>query len=243
MKKQNLTIRILCAGLALWLALIACGLPNTTRVGELKSESQSVDLDSASTVRAQIEFPAGELKVEGGANSLMDASFRYNVSAWQPQVKYSKNGEQGDLLVSQQGNDKLPVGGGLINEWTVQLANDVPIDLSIITGAGNAELDLGGLDLSKLDIQTGAGVTTVNLDGNWQHDLDVSIEGGVGELTVNLPAGMGVRVNKETALVNVSADGLIVDGNGYVNEAFGTAPHTLTLDLQAGIGSVVLIAP
>jgi hypothetical protein len=158
-------------------------------------------------------------------------------------VKYSKNGEQGDLLVSQQGNDKLPVGGGLINEWTVQLANDVPIDLSIITGAGNAELDLGGLDLSKLDIQTGAGVTTVNLDGNWQHDLDVSIEGGVGELTVNLPAGMGVRVNKETALVNVSADGLIVDGNGYVNEAFGTAPHTLTLDLQAGIGSVVLIAP
>jgi N-terminal domain of toast_rack, DUF2154 len=243
MHKKLLSMRLAYAGLALWLALIACGLPNTTRVDELKSETQSVDRASASTARVQIQFPAGELKVEGGASSLMDASFRYNVSDWQPQIKYSENGAQGDLLVSQPGDDKLPVGGGLVNEWTIQLADDVPLDLTIITGAGNSELNLGALDLTKLDIQTGAGVTNVDLNGTWQHDLDVSIEGGVGELTVNLPASMGVRVNKETALVNVSADGLLVDGNGYVNRAYGTAPYTLTLKLQAGIGSVVLVAP
>jgi len=235
--------RLAFAGLALWFGLIACGLLNTTRMGEVKSETQTVDLDSASTARVQIEFPAGELKVEGGASSLMDASFRYNVSDWQPQVKYSENGAQGELLVSQPGDDKLPVGGTLINEWTVQLANDLPMDLTILTGAGNAELDLGALDLTNVNIQTGAGVTNVDLSGTWQHDLDVSIVGGVGELTVNLPAGMGVRVEKETALVNVSADGLILDGNGYVNRAYGTAPYTLTLKLQAGVGSVVLVAP
>ena len=243
MKKTTSSIHLIYAGLALWLALIACGFPNTTRVGELKSETQAVDMGSANTVRVQIEFPAGELKVEGGASSLMEASFRYNVSDWQPQVKYSENGAHGDLLVSQPGDDKLPAGGGLINEWTIQLADDVPMDLTILTGAGNAELNLGALDLSKLDIQTGAGVTNVDLNGTWQHDLDVSIEGGVGELTVNLPAKMGVRVEKETGLVNVSADGLIIDGNGYVNRAYGTAPYTLTLKLQAGVGSVVLVAP
>jgi N-terminal domain of toast_rack, DUF2154 len=243
MKKQNLTIRILCAGLALWFGLIACGFLNTTRVSEVKSETKSVDLDSASTARVQIEFPAGELKVEGGAASLMEASFRYNVSDWQPEVKYSENGTQGELLVNLPGNDKLPVGGQLINEWTVQFAEDVPIDLSISTGAGNAELDLGSLDLTGLNIETGAGVTNVDLNGSWQHDLDVSITGGVGELTVNLPAEMGVRVNMDTALVNVSANGLIVDGNGYVNKAFGTAPYSLTLAIEAGVGSVVLVSP
>ena len=243
MKKRRLSFQILCAVFSLWFGMIACGFLNTTRVDELKSETNSVDLDSASTARVQIEFPAGELKVEGGASSLMEASFRYNVSDWQPQVKYSENGAQGDLLISQPGDDKLPVGGGLINEWTIQLADGVPIDLTIITGAGNSELNLGALDLSKLDIQTGAGVTNVDLNGTWQHDLDVSIEGGVGELTVNLPAAMGVRVNKETALVNVSADGLVVDGNGYVNRTYGTASYTLTLKLQAGVGSVVLVAP
>jgi len=67
--------------------------------------------------------------------------------------------------------------------------------------------------------------------------------GGVGELTVNLPGEMGVRVDMETALVNVTANGLTKDANGYVNKAFGTAPYTLTLKLQAGVGSVVLVAP
>jgi hypothetical protein len=94
-----------------------------------------------------------------------------------------------------------------------------------------------------LDIQTGAGVTNVNLDGSWTHDLAVSITGGVGELTVNLPADMGVRVDMETALVSVSANGLIKEENGYINKAFGTAPYTLTLTLQAGVGSIVLVSP
>ena len=236
-------MRLAYAGLALWFGMIGCGLLNTTRVSELKTETQSVDLGSASTASAQIEFPAGELKVEGGATSLMDASFRYNVSDWQPQVKYTENGAQGELLVSQQGDDQLPVGGGLVNEWTIQLANDVPVDLTILTGAGNAELNLGALDLASLNIQTGAGVTKVNLDGKWQHDLDVSIEGGVGELTVNLPAEMGVRVDMETGLASVTANGLIEDDNGYVNKAFGTAPYTLTLKLEIGMGSAVLVAP
>jgi hypothetical protein len=243
MKKGTLSMRLAYAGLALWFGMIGCGLLNTTRVSELKTETQSVDLGSASTASAQIEFPAGELKVEGGATSLMEASFRYNVSDWQPQVKYAENGAQGELLVSQQADDQLPVGGGLVNEWTIQLANDVPVDLTILTGAGNAELNLGALDLASLNIQAGAGVTKVNLDGKWQHDLDVSIEGGVGELTVILPAEMGVRINMETALVSVTANGLIKEKDGYVNKAFGTAPYTLTLKLQAGVGSVVLVAP
>jgi len=243
MTRKSISLRLMYAGLALWCATIACSLLNTTRMNELKSETQSIELESASTARVEIEFPAGELKVEGGASSLMDASFRYNVSDWQPEVKYSENGAQGELLVSQQGNDQLPVGGKLVNEWIIQLANSVPMDLTILTGAGNAELDLGALDMTNLSIQTGAGVTNVNLDGIWQHDLDVSIEGGVGELTVNLPAAMGVRIDKETALVSVSANGLIVDGNGYINKAFGTAPYTLTLKLQAGVGSVLLVSP
>lgn len=243
MKKTTLSIRLVCAGFALWFGLIGCGLLNTTTINDLKTESQSVDLDSATSTRVQIEFQVGDLKIENGANSLMDASFRYNMDNLQPQVKYSKNGEQGELVISQQALERIPLGGQLINEWSIQLANDIPIDLSILTGAGNADLDLGALDLTNLDIQTGAGVTNVNLDGSWTHDLAVSIMGGVGELTVTLPAEMGVRVDMETALVSVSANGLIKEENGYINKAFGTTPYTLTLTLQAGVGSVVLVSP
>ncbi|MEW6404023.1 MAG: toast rack family protein [Chloroflexota bacterium] len=243
MKRKSVSIRLASAALVLWFGLIACGLLNTTRVNEVKSENQSIDLDFASMVRIQIEFPAGELNVKGGTSNLMEASFRYNVSDWQPQVKYSENGTQGDLLVSKPGAAQLPVGGEMINEWEIQLNENIPMDLIIRTGAGNSQLDLGRLDMTSLKVETGAGTTTVNLDGNWQHDVNVSITGGIGELTVNLPAEMGVRVEMDTALVTVTANGLINDENGFVNQAFGTAPYTLTLNLQAGVGSVTLIAP
>lgn len=243
MKKNSSTRYITFVGFALWFASISCGLL-TTSISDVKTESQSVDLGSASTASAQIEFPTGELKVEGGAASLMVASFRYNVSDWKPEVKYSENGTQGDLLISKPGAAQFPVGGELINEWTIQFANDVPLDLTIVKYAGNAELDLGALNLTKLSIQSPTGVTTVNLDGIWHHDLDVTIRGDAGEVTVNLPEAMGVRVDMETGtLVSVTADGLTTDENGYVNKAFGTAPYTLTLKVESDVGSVVLVAP
>lgn len=242
MKKVVSIKRVTCAVLALWVALLGCGRW-ATPANEVKTESQSVQPRSATSARIQVEFAAGELTVQDGAGSLMDADFRYNVDEWQPQVHYIENGAQGELLVSQPGSDRAPVGVGLINEWTLLLTKDVPLDLSIRAGAGNSEVDLTGLDLTSLNLETGAGVTNVNLAGNWDHDVTASIQGGVGRLTVNLPADMAVLVEMETALVNVSAMGLIVAENGYVNRAYGTAPHTLTLKLEAGVGSVTLTTP
>jgi hypothetical protein len=241
MKKVTSSKRLTFAGLALWFAMVGCGLL-TTSVNDVRTESQSVNLDSATSANVEIAFPAGELKVQSGTSNLMDASFHYNVSDWQPRVQYSEDGMHGVLQVSQPGDDRVPVGGRLINEWEIQLNENIPMDLLISTGAGNSQLDLGGLNMNSLTVETGAGVTTVNLDGNWEHDLNVSIQGGVGELTVNLPAEMGVRVEMETGLASVTANGLIGDKNGYVNQAFGTAPYTLNLKLETGLGSVVLVA-
>jgi predicted membrane protein len=131
----------------------------------------------------------------------------------------------------------------LVNEWDIQLSNDLPLNLTVRTGAGKSDLALNALDLNQLKVETGAGVTNVDLNGAWQHDLNVSIQGGVGELTVKLPSEMGVRVNMDTALVGVTANNLTKDDQGYVNQAYGTAPHMLTLDLQSGVGAVTLEVP
>jgi hypothetical protein len=241
MKTRTLSKRLAYAGLTLFMALLSCNVL-TTSVNQVRTESQSVEIKSATSANVQIEFAAGELNIQSGTSNLMDASFRYNVDDWQPQVSYSENGTQGDLRVSQEGNDRVPVGGGLINQWEIQLRENVPMDLLIRTGAGNSQLELGGLDMTSLTVEAGAGVANVNLDGNWDHDVTVSIQGGVGELKVNLPSQIGVRVEMETALVTVNANGLIGTENGYVNKAYGATPHTLTLKLEAGVGSVVLAA-
>jgi len=234
--------RLGVAILTLWLAALACNAIPTTRVNELRTDTQAVTVDSATSARVQIEMGAGELSLQGGASGLMDATFRYNVDAWKPEIGYRESGAQGELLVAHQ-DVRLPVGDKLINEWDIQLSNSIPLDLVIHTGAGVSNLDLSNMSLSRLEIETGAGITTIDLTGYWDQNLNVSIRGGVGEITIRLPSETGVRVNMDTALVSVTANNLIKDGNGYVNRAYGEKAHTLTLDLQAGVGSVKLEVP
>ncbi len=242
MNAFRLDKRLGVAALALWLAALACNAIPITRVAELRTDTQAVSVDSATSASVQIEMGAGELSLQGGADSLMEAAFRYNAADWKPEIGYRESGAQGELSVTHQ-DARLPVGDKLINEWDIQLSNSIPLDLVIHTGAGVSNLDLSNLSLSRLEIETGAGITTIDLTGSWDQDLRVSIQAGVGEITVRLPSETGVRVNMDTALVGVTANNLIKDDNGYVNRAFGAAAHTLTLDLQAGVGSVKLEVP
>jgi hypothetical protein len=69
MKKVTLSMRLAYAGLALWLAMVGCGLL-TTSVNDVKTESKSVSLDSATSAHVQIEFPAGELKVQSAGPAI-----------------------------------------------------------------------------------------------------------------------------------------------------------------------------
>jgi hypothetical protein len=97
--------------------------------------------------------------------------------------------------------------------------------------------------LTGLRIETGAGNTNVDLSGALDHDLNATIEAGVGELSVKLPGEMGVRVSADTGIGGLTNSGLVKDGDDYVNADYGSAPYTLFLNIQAGIGSIHLDAP
>lgn len=227
--------------LTLCLLISACTRISTTSIGETRSETESVDLGSADEARVQINMNAGELSVAGGAETLMEATFRYNIANWQPQVDYRLNGNQGVLTIEHE-NDDIPVGGGLVNEWNIGLNNVVPIALEIHAGAGETELDLRDLDLTDLQLEMGAGNSMVDLSSTLNHDLNASIQGGVGNVTVRLPADMGVRVSTSTGIGGLTNTGLVQEGDYYVNEAYGQSPHTLFLTIEAGIGAIELLA-
>lgn len=55
-------MRLAYAGIALWLGLVNCSLL-TTSVNDVKTESQTVRLKSATSADVLIDFPVGELKI------------------------------------------------------------------------------------------------------------------------------------------------------------------------------------
>src|SRR5215203_6485402 len=224
---------LLVAAVALFVG--ACGTqPGGTQqqVGKIQRESKSVALEDAQSTRAQLKMGAGEVHLAGGADQLMEGEFSYNVSEWKPKLSYDVSGEKGELVVKQGSGEDVRLGADARNEWDISLNDEVPTDLVVQMGAGESDLDLDSLALTGLDLQMGAGKTTVDLTGDYTQDFDASMQGGVGEATVQLPSEIGVRVNAEGGLGHINAEGLQREGDSYVNDAYGDSDVTLDVDVR-----------
>jgi hypothetical protein len=217
----------------------SCGAQGQ-QVGDMQRQSESVDLDNAQSVVAQLRMGAGELKLTGGADALMEADFAYNVAEWKPEVIYDVSGETGELTVEQGSDEGVRVGGEARNEWDLRFNDEVPTELRVEMGAGESDLDLDSLTLTGLDLEMGAGKTMVDLTGDYGQDLDVSIEGGVGEATVQLPSEVGVKLRAEGGLGKINTEGLQREGGSYVNDAYGDSEVILQVDVQGGVGQINL---
>ncbi len=231
--------RFLWIALALFVMLFLTGCGSRARVGALQTESQSIELGDAESVRVEIEFGAGDLKVTGGAEKLLEAGFTYNVAKLKPEVAYA----DGKLAIRQPEAKGLPVLrdiNGFRNEWDLRFSDEVPMDLSVNIGAGSSDLQLAGLSLTRLDFTMGAGESTVDLSGGWVRDLDVTIESGAADITVRLPKDVGVRVEIDAGPTKIEATGLSQDGNIYTNDAYGESEVLLQVKMEAGIGRINL---
>jgi hypothetical protein len=229
----------LLAALGTALSAAACYSNGGLPVGELQTESRSVKLGDAKSVRAEIHMRAGELKLAGGARELLEAEFSYNVARWEPQVEYSVSGTRGLLTIRQPERTGGPMGPGHY-QWDLHFYGKVPLELSVNLGAGKSELTLGSLALTNLDLNMGVGETVVDLTGDWEKDLAARIQGGVGKATVRLPRDVGVQIYAKRGIGEIRAGGLSKTDGAYVNEAYGKSPVTLRINVETGIGEINL---
>jgi hypothetical protein len=254
---------IIMAAASILLSTIACDIElPSARIGELQTRSEAVQLADADSVNVVIFMPVGELVVGGGASDLLEAEFVFNVAELEPEIDF----RAGTLRVTSPDANLGPGStfdlGELRNEWDLFFNDDVPMEMSIDMGAGLSRLDLGTLSLTSLDISAGAGDSeldlsdssslsslvidagvgefTVDLSGEWQNDLDASISAGVGTFSLLLPRSACVRVEVDSGIANVSASGLLVDGDVYSNDVCGESDVTLRIDIDAGVGNIDL---
>ncbi|NBD36629.1 MAG: hypothetical protein GVY30_11610 [Chloroflexi bacterium] len=243
---------------------IATGLNfDTVEIGEVQTKTETVELGGAEDVRVSVKMGAGELSIEPSEEDnshLMDAEFTYNVASWEPRVSYEINDDRGRLSIRQPNTDEFVMNGGLRYEWDLRFRDDVPLSLRIECGAGDSTLDLGGLDIPRLDMKLGAGNANVDFNGNtslerlefdlgagdldldltgdWEHDVDVDIQGGIGKTNLLLPKEIGVRVDITQGVGDIETLGLRKRGGDYVNEAYENADEIIEITIQAGIGAI-----
>jgi hypothetical protein len=209
-------------------------------VGDMVTENQTFELGEVRSLDVDLSVNIGSLRVTGGADDLASVEFRYNVPDWKPEVDYSANGDHARLTIAQPDHQNRSVPDEAKNSWEIQLNSDVPLTLNLDMGIGESVLVLGGTSTTAVDVEQGIGEMTIDLTGEWHSDLDVNIDGGIGEATIRVPEGVGVRVVADTGIGGISTLGFTRQGGAYVNAAYGESDTTIEIDVDAGIGSITI---
>ncbi len=205
--------------------------------GETRTEQQAVDIDEPSkSTRISLEMSAGELMVASGASRLMEGEFTYNADRLKPIIERNP----GVLRISQGDTTGFNVGGE--SRWELRLNNGVPLEVIAKLGAGEAELNLGELNLQNLEVGIGAGEVHVDLRGTPKQSYDVRIQGGVGETIVYLPRSVGISAAAAGGLGSISVNGLEKRGDRWVNAGHENDTVQITVDVKGGIGEIRLTA-
>ena len=203
-----------------------------------KHTTKIVEPQRAKSAHARLDMGAGQLTINGGANDLLDADFTYTDSYEEPRVDYSVDNGVGQLKISQESRSMR--FGRSQNDWNLRFSKDIPLELKVDMGAGQGNLHLRDVPLTRLDLNLGAGQMDVDLTGDRKTDLTADIEGGVGQADIRLPRSVGVIAHASGGIGSIEVHGLKHDGDSYTNDAYGKSPATIHLKVEGGIGQITL---
>lgn len=226
-------------GLIILACATALSLAGCEDMGNLTTDSKTVEAAGAEAVEMNLKMGAGELRVSSGAQALMEAEFTRRTRQQPAEVDYRVSGTKGFLAVRQRRGGGI-FSGNSRNEWDIRLNGQIPTDLKIDLGAGESRLDLAQINLRSLTVDMGVGEMKLDLSGKHDRDLEVSIDGGIGSGKIYLPREVGVRVRVDGGIGSVDAREFRKEGHVYTNDAYGKSPVTIDVSIEAGIGSIDL---
>ncbi len=201
--------RILLVITVFILVSLACSVTVNMPKEEETGPAETVIIDEAAPAESPAELVinmgAGELNIQGGAQSLVEGSVEYNVVAWKPEIV--RDGREVRISQGDMKNFTFGRGGNLINKWDLFLGA-MPLDLTIEAGAYESNLDLSGLSLTGLRITDGAssnnviftqpnpvemdrftyetGASSIKLEGLGYANFDeMNFQGGAGNYTLD----------------------------------------------------------
>jgi hypothetical protein len=107
------------------------------------------------------------------------------------------------------------------------------------TGASDVKLTgLANANFSTLTFSGGAGNYTLDFSGELQHNATVTVESGLGNLTLIVPENVEAVVSVESTAVNISSgSGWTQNGQKYIQKGSGSS---LTILVKMAAGNLVI---
>lgn len=216
--------RVLAAGLA---AAALAAAPAGAQ--EWRTVTSARQLQGEQALDVRVEYGAGRLTVGPAADGLLyRMQLRYDERMVHPVSEY-RDGVLRLGVESSRRNQRIRRGGTA----AIGLVPTVPTALRLDFGAGEAEVELGGMAVRRLDVSTGASETRLRFSESNRVDAEaVAISAGAASV-------------RATGLGNARAAAYRFDGGvGDVTLGFdGAWTRDATLDVEMGLGSLTLRFP
>ncbi len=210
-----------------------------------------VPVRQADSTRVYIDFGTGNLTVdsmrEGGA-SLVTGILEYpqGSPAPQPQINIADQTYEVHLRQAEWG------GSGWWSlfwhnpnpDWSLRLNPRVSMDLNIDVGASRADLNLKDLKVGRLDLNLGAGDTTVTFPAE-AGSTTATINAGVAHSELIIPPGVGARIkvsSSPVAELDIGSSFVKKGDDLYETQSPGyeQAANKLDIDLNVGAARVTI---
>lgn len=217
--------------MTLWLLAVAPAAAQTMR-----SYDYARPYHGEQQLRARVVFAAGRLRLRaGGSEQLYQLLLQYDTERFRPVGSYDAGSGLVRMGVEGNGSGGIRIGrrNALPQTAAIEFSTATNLSLEVSLGAADAELELGGLRLAELDIQSGASRAEVSFARpNPGRCRSASLASGAGEVTV-LQAG------------NSGCPAWHFEGGvGAVTIDLGGAwPADARITLQMALGGVTLRAP
>jgi hypothetical protein len=199
------------------------------------SERLVIPLEGQDDAAVRIRFGAGRLRTgRAAAGNLVDGTFDGGAES-------RRHGANRVELAQDFAHGVPWLDHG--SNWEVGLSGEVPLDLTLETGASRAIVDLTDLRVRNLQVKTGASDTRVMLP-RAAGGTDVRAEAGAATLIFEVPASVGARIRSRVALGTNQIDETRFPrvGDLYQSADYGTAENHVDIDVQGGVGSVRVVS-
>jgi hypothetical protein len=124
-------------------------------------------------------------------------------------------------------------------EWKLSLNKDLPMELSIESGASESIFNLTDLKITNLKLGTGASSNKIYLPAK-AGSTQVKVDAGAASIDIFIPQGVAARIKLDSAISGNKVDNTRFPWNGKVYESsdFESAQNKVEIKISSGVGSI-----
>jgi hypothetical protein len=220
--------------------LIGASMLLGPRMGRRSLETQTVmvPLETSSDADIHLHHAAGRLSLRstGTPGVLLSGTCVGGAD-----VNVSKSGPSARVDVKSRAGEMWWPGvqGPYGFAWDLAVTPQIPLRLTLETGASETNLDLRDLKVTELQIKTGASSSVVTLPAQ-AGMTRVKIASGAASVKLYVPEGVAAHISIQSGLAGIHVDQnrFPAAAGGYETTGYDTAANRADIFVETGVGSV-----